>query len=174
MILHISRMRRNVNRNVYNAGLALTFFRRYKRSDWRFCACAIYVKSLMCSEKTKRLWYKYGGLFVRMHITSQQKNVSATPEKCERYNATRPSSGGDIDKIDSTICTWSSTSSATVGDGFGLLLDSSHFSYAHTLAKHSFSICAYRCSAGVNILEQNATGFLLPPPWSCMSTPPIP
>ena len=37
----------------------------------------------------------------------------------------------------------------------------SHFSHAHTLAKHSFSICAHRCSAGVNILEQNATGFIV-------------
>ncbi|KAK2171283.1 hypothetical protein NP493_1084g00014 [Ridgeia piscesae] len=26
----------------------------------------------MCSEKTKHLWYKYYGLFVRMYITSQQ------------------------------------------------------------------------------------------------------
>ena len=43
--------------------VALTFFRRYKRPDWRFCACAIYVKSSVCSEKTIHLWYKYYGLF---------------------------------------------------------------------------------------------------------------
>ena len=44
--------------------VALTFSRRSKRSDWRFCACAIYVKSSICSEKTKYLWYKYYVLFV--------------------------------------------------------------------------------------------------------------
>ena len=45
--------------------VALTFSRRYKRSDWRFCACTINVKSTMCSETTKHLWYTYHGLFVR-------------------------------------------------------------------------------------------------------------
>ncbi|KAK2178110.1 hypothetical protein NP493_558g00036 [Ridgeia piscesae] len=30
----------------------------------------------MSSEKTKHLWYKYFGLFVRMYITSQQSNLS--------------------------------------------------------------------------------------------------
>ena len=30
----------------------------------------------MCSEKTKHLWYKYYGLFVRMYITSQQSYLS--------------------------------------------------------------------------------------------------
>ena len=51
-------------------------FPGYNRSDWRFCACAINVKSSMCSEKTKHLWYKYYGLFVRMYITSQQSYLS--------------------------------------------------------------------------------------------------
>ena len=56
--------------------VALTFFRRYKRSDWRFCACAINVTSPICSETTKHLWYKYHGLFVRMYINSQQNYLS--------------------------------------------------------------------------------------------------
>ncbi|KAK2194059.1 hypothetical protein NP493_3g10016 [Ridgeia piscesae] len=30
----------------------------------------------MCSERTKHLWYKYYGLFVRMYITSQQTYLS--------------------------------------------------------------------------------------------------
>ncbi|KAK2179182.1 hypothetical protein NP493_505g03015 [Ridgeia piscesae] len=30
----------------------------------------------MCSEKTKHLWYKYYGLFVRLSITSQQSYLS--------------------------------------------------------------------------------------------------
>ncbi|KAK2154460.1 hypothetical protein NP493_2183g00006 [Ridgeia piscesae] len=30
----------------------------------------------MCSERTKHLWYKYYGLFVRMCITSQQSYLS--------------------------------------------------------------------------------------------------
>ena len=51
--------------------VALTFFRRYKRSGKRFCACR-YVKSSMCSEKTQHLWYKHYEFFVRMYITSQQ------------------------------------------------------------------------------------------------------
>ena len=46
------------------AGVALTFSGRYKRSDWRFCACAINVKSSMCSETTKNFPYKCHGLFV--------------------------------------------------------------------------------------------------------------
>ena len=58
------------------AGVALTFFRRYKRSDWRFCACAINVKSSICSEMTKHVWDKYYGLFVRMYITSQLIDLS--------------------------------------------------------------------------------------------------
>ena len=62
--------------NVLRCGVALTFFRRYKRSDLRFCACAIYVKSSMCSGNTKHLWYKYYRLFVRMYITSQQSYLS--------------------------------------------------------------------------------------------------
>ena len=33
--------------------VAVTSFRRYKRSDWRFCACAIYVQWPMCIETTK-------------------------------------------------------------------------------------------------------------------------
>ena len=52
-----------------NDVVALTFSRRYKRSNWRFCACAINVKSLiMCSEMTMHLWYIFYGLFVRMYI----------------------------------------------------------------------------------------------------------
>ena len=35
--------------------VTLKFFRRYKCSDWRFCVCAIYVNSLMCSERTMHL-----------------------------------------------------------------------------------------------------------------------
>ncbi|KAK2163645.1 hypothetical protein NP493_1452g00000 [Ridgeia piscesae] len=30
----------------------------------------------MCSEKTKHLWYKYYGLFVKMYITSQRSYLS--------------------------------------------------------------------------------------------------
>ena len=60
----------------FDAVIALTFFGRYKRSDWRFCACAIYEKSSMCSEKTKHLWHKYYGLFVRMYIIFQQSYLS--------------------------------------------------------------------------------------------------
>ena len=30
----------------------------------------------LCSERTKQLWYKYYGLFVRMYITSQQSYLS--------------------------------------------------------------------------------------------------
>ena len=56
--------------------VALTFFRRYKRSDLRFCACAINVKSSMCSEITKHIWYKYCGMSVRMYIPSQQIYLS--------------------------------------------------------------------------------------------------
>ena len=52
--------------------VVLTFFRRYKRSDWRFCECAINIKSLTCGERTMHLWYKYYGLFVRMYKTSLQ------------------------------------------------------------------------------------------------------
>ena len=37
-----------------SGAVALIFFRRYKRSDWHFCACAINVKSSMCSERTKQ------------------------------------------------------------------------------------------------------------------------
>ena len=55
----------------FTGAVALTFSRRYKSSDWRFSASAIYVRSSMCSENTKHLWYKYYGLFVRMYITSQ-------------------------------------------------------------------------------------------------------
>ena len=50
----------------FRPAVALTYFQRYKRSDGRFCACAINVKSSMCSETTKHLWHKYHGLFVRM------------------------------------------------------------------------------------------------------------
>ena len=60
----------------FKHAVALTFFRRYKRSDCCFCACAIYVKSEMTCEKTKHLWYKYYGLFVRMYIASQQSYLS--------------------------------------------------------------------------------------------------
>ena len=56
--------------------VALTFFRRDKRSDWRFCACAINIKSLMCSEMTMLLWYKYYRLFVRMYINSLESYLS--------------------------------------------------------------------------------------------------
>ena len=34
------------------------------------------VKSSMCTERTKHLWYKYYGLFVRMYITSQPSYLS--------------------------------------------------------------------------------------------------
>ena len=40
-----------------------------------FLRIAIYVKSSMCSEKTKHFRHKYYGLFVRMYITSQQSNL---------------------------------------------------------------------------------------------------
>ena len=60
------------------SGVALTFFRRYKRSDWRFCACAINVKSSICSETTKYIWYKYYCLFVGMHIIYLQINTRQT------------------------------------------------------------------------------------------------
>jgi len=30
----------------------------------------------MCSEKTKHVWYKYYGLFVRMYLTCQQSYLS--------------------------------------------------------------------------------------------------
>ena len=36
----------------------------------------LYVKSSMCSEKTKHLWYKYYRFFVRMYISSQQSYFS--------------------------------------------------------------------------------------------------
>ena len=36
--------------------VALTFFRHYKRSGWRLCACAINVKLLLCNERTIHLW----------------------------------------------------------------------------------------------------------------------
>ena len=57
-------------------GVALTFFRRYNRFDWCFCTCVINVKSLICSERTMHLWYKYYGLFVRMYINSLQSYLS--------------------------------------------------------------------------------------------------
>ena len=50
--------------NDNNSVVALTVFRRYKRSDWRLCACAINVKSSMSSETTKHFRYKCHGLFV--------------------------------------------------------------------------------------------------------------
>ena len=34
------------------------------------------VKSSMCSERTKHVWYKYYGLFFRVYITSQEINLS--------------------------------------------------------------------------------------------------
>ena len=54
----------------------LHFFGCYKLSDWRLRACAINVKSSMCNETTKYLWYKYYGLLVRMYITSLQSYLS--------------------------------------------------------------------------------------------------
>ena len=44
----------------------LHFPDRYKPSDWRFCACAINVKSSICSETTKHFWYKCRGLFIKL------------------------------------------------------------------------------------------------------------
>ena len=41
---------------------------RYKLSDWHFCACAINVKSSMCSETTKHVWYRCHGLFVNSPV----------------------------------------------------------------------------------------------------------
>ena len=67
--------------------VALTFSGRYKRSGWRFCACAIYVKSSMCSEKTKHLWYQNYGMFVRMYITSQQSYLSQINTRQTRFEA---------------------------------------------------------------------------------------
>ena len=66
--------RDTVNKHV--CVVALTFFRCYKRSDLRFCACAIFVKSSICSEMTKHVWHKYYRLFVMVYITSQQKYLS--------------------------------------------------------------------------------------------------
>ena len=68
--------RNSVNRRKTVSIVALTFLRRYKCSDWRFCACAIIVNSSMCSERTKHLWYKYYGLFVLMSVTSRQSYLS--------------------------------------------------------------------------------------------------
>ena len=62
-------------------------FRRHKRSDWRFCACAINVKSLMCSERTKHLWYKYYEMFFRMYITSQQNYLSQINSRQTSFEA---------------------------------------------------------------------------------------
>ena len=65
MILHLLHMRRNVNRNVFNdrENVSAT---TSSVNQWQY---VIYVKSSMCSEKIKHLWYKYYGLFVRMYIT---------------------------------------------------------------------------------------------------------
>ena len=46
----------------------LHFSDRYKLSDWRFCACAVNVKSSMCSETTKYFWYKCHELFVNSPV----------------------------------------------------------------------------------------------------------
>ena len=56
--------------------VVLTCFRRYKRSDWRFCACVIYVKSSISSDTTRHFRYKCYGLFVRKYITSLQSYLS--------------------------------------------------------------------------------------------------
>ena len=50
------------------AVVALTFSGRYKSTDWRFCACAINIKSSMCSEPTKHFWCKCHGLFVNSPV----------------------------------------------------------------------------------------------------------
>ncbi|KAK2192842.1 hypothetical protein NP493_21g01035 [Ridgeia piscesae] len=43
----------------------------------------------MCSEKTKHLWYKYYGLFVRMYITSQQSYLSQINTRQTSFEAFR-------------------------------------------------------------------------------------
>ncbi|KAK2173928.1 hypothetical protein NP493_842g01057 [Ridgeia piscesae] len=47
----------------------------------------INVKSLMCTEKTKHLWYKYYGLFVRMYITYLQSYLSQINTKQASFEA---------------------------------------------------------------------------------------
>jgi len=59
-----------------SAGVVFKFFWHYKRSDWRFSACAINVKSSISSERTKHLWHKYHGLFLTMYIISQRSYLS--------------------------------------------------------------------------------------------------
>ena len=52
--------------------VAITFHRRYKRSVWRFCACAIY-EFHQCAAKGQSIYgIQYYGLFVRMYITFQK------------------------------------------------------------------------------------------------------
>ena len=64
----------------------LHFSGRYKRSDWRFCACAINVKSSMCSEPTKHFWYKCHVLFVNSSVMNTVK--SCFKRRSIQYNIT--------------------------------------------------------------------------------------
>ena len=50
--------------NNHHAGVALTFS---GVTNVPIDVSAINVKSLMCSESTMHLWYKYYGLFVRIY-----------------------------------------------------------------------------------------------------------
>ena len=68
------------NTNIIIHVVAFTFFRCYKLSDWHFCACAINVKSSMCSETTKHFWYKCHWLFVNSPMMT-------TVNSCLKYRS---------------------------------------------------------------------------------------
>ena len=72
IFLQLGRSSLAMNGDIVHADVALKFFRRYKRSDCLFYACALNVKSSMCRERIKQLWYKY----VSMYITTQQSYLS--------------------------------------------------------------------------------------------------
>ena len=66
IIILLSRIRAHCS--YVSCAVVLTFSGCYQLSDLHLCACAINVKSSMCSETTKHFLYKCHGLFVNSPV----------------------------------------------------------------------------------------------------------